>query len=294
MPKGISLHVGINKVGLPFPGAGELTGPENDAREMEKIAVSNGFYPHDLLLGPNATYATVTTKIRTAACNLEAGDIFLFTFAGHGFQKANQGFDPEDPDGNQDGLDETIILFDVALIDDVLGKDLWPCFKSGVRILMVADCCHSGDDFLIAAHITNDNEPPAEGDDEFPVATSAGPAVRAISAATARLHLEEYGEFYRHTFLPLLDRPINATLMLLTACESFDKTLDADPAHGELNGMYTASMLEVLKNSDPADYVALVDGIQQELIKRGRPTQKPLVEGAPGKPDFRTERPFSI
>jgi caspase domain-containing protein len=294
MPKGISLHVGINELSSAFPGAGPLTGPENDAREMEKIAVAKGFFPHDLLLGCEATYARVTTKIRTAACNLEAGDIFLFTFAGHGFQKPNQGFDPDDPDTTQDGRDETIVLFDVELIDDVLRKDLWPCFRSGVRILMIADCCHSGDIFLIPEDVTNVNPPPAEGDDEFPVATSTQRAVRAISTATGRQHMEEYGEFYRNALRTVQDGPINATLMLLAACESFDVTLDADPAHGEPNGMYTASMLEVLKNSDPPDYVKLVKEIQDELKKHGRPTQKPLIQPAPGKPDFRTERPFKI
>ena len=281
MPRGISLHVGINQVSSAFPGARKLTGPENDAREMEKIAQAKGFKQRDLLLGSDATYARVTTKIRSAATQLEAGDIFLFTFAGHGFQEANTGFDPDDPD-NEDGLDETILLFDVELFDDVLRRDLWPCFKSGVRVLMIADCCHSGDVFLIPGDLTDIAPPPANGDDDFPVTTS-GHRIRAISATTGRHHLNEYGEFYRNTLLPVLN-PISASLMLLAACEPKDITLDGDP-----NGVYTAAMLNVLKKSDPVDYDALVQGIRDELKKA---VPDPQVAGA--GPTFKGEKPFTI
>jgi metacaspase-1 len=286
MAKGISLHVGINQASSAFPGARKLTGPENDAREMEKIADAKGFCPRDLLLGSDATYARVTAKIRSAAYQLEDGDIFLFTFAGHGFQQANTGFDPDDQD-NEDGVDETILLFDVEVFDDVFRKDLWPCFKSGVRVLIIGDCCHSGDNFLLETLV---NQPVANGGDEFPVATSHQREVRAITRGTNRQHLNEYAGFYRSTLIPALSPPINASLMLLAACEPDDTTLDGYP-----NGMYTAAMLNVLKNSDPADYDVLVEGIHAELIKAGRIHQLPIIEVAGvDNPYFRAQSPFTI
>lgn len=277
MPRGISLHVGINQVSSAFPGATKLTGPENDAREMEKIAEANHFEVRDLLLGPDATYARVTTKIRSAAAQLEKDDIFLFTFAGHGFQKVDSGNDPDEP---ADGLDETILLFDVELFDDVLRQDLWPCFKPGVRVLMIADSCHSESVFLIPGETADI--------DDFPVATHAHERVRAISNSTGQRHLAEYGEFYRNISVPVLSPPITASLLLLAACEARDETLDGDP-----NGMYTAAMLEVLKNSDPADYDALVNGIQTVLTNAGR-NQTPTIEVAGADPDFRGQKPFTI
>ena len=279
MPRGISLHVGINQASSAFPGARKLTGPENDAREMKKIAEAKGFNQCDLLLGPEATYARVTTKIRSAATQLEAGDIFLFTFAGHGFQEANTGFDPADPD-IEDGVDETLLLFDVELFDDVLRKDLWPSFKPDVRILMIADCCHSGDIFLVPP-------PLDDGDDDLPVATAGQQRIRAITIATGQQHLKEYAEFYRNTLLPVLN-PISASLMLLAACKPSDVTLDGDP-----NGMYTAAMVEVLKK-DLVDYDDLVKAIKDELKNRGRPTQMPLLQVAGAGPTFRGEKPFTI
>ena len=283
MPRGISLHVGINQVSSAFPGAAKLTGPENDAREMEKIAVANGFFPHDLLVGPDATYARVTTKIRAAAAELEGGDFFLFTFAGHGFQQVSTGIDLSSLDLD-DGLDETILLFDVELFDDVLGQDLWPCFKSGVRVLMISDCCHSGDNFLIAAE---ENET-LVGDNEFPVATHES-GVRGISIGTGVQHRKEYAQFYQNISVPLVAQPITARLMLLAACKAKDKTLDGDP-----NGMYTAAMLKMLK-LDPPTYNDLVNWIQTELINAGRINQVPTIQVDGLKnPDFRKEKPFTI
>lgn len=277
MPRGISLHVGINQYSSAFPGAGPLTGPENDAREMEKIAEANHFEVRDLLVGSDATYARVTTKIRSAAVQLEKDDIFLFTFAGHGFQRVDSG---NDPDETSDGLDETILLFDVELFDDVLRQDLWPSFKPGVRVLMIADSCHSESVFLIPGETANI--------DDFPVATHGHGRIRNISDSTHGRHLAEYGEFYRNISLPVLSPPITASLMLLAACEARDVTLDGDP-----NGMYTAAMLDVLKNSDPADYDALVKGIQTVLTNAGR-NQKPTIEVAGAGPDFRGQKPFTI
>jgi hypothetical protein len=141
---------------------------------------------------------------------------------------------------------------------------------------MIADCCHSGDVFLVPP-------PLDDGDDDAPVATSGQQRIRAITLATGRRHLEEYAEFYRNTLLPVLN-PISASLMLLAACEPNDVTLDGDP-----NGVYTAAMLNALKKSDPVDYDALVKGISDELNKV---VPDPQVAGA--GPTFKGEKPFTI
>src|SRR5690349_21373816 len=157
MARGISLHVGINKQSSAFPNAPTLRGCENDALAMEQIAEAKGFQTRDLLLGSDATYARVTTRILSAAAELEAGDIFLFTFAGHGFQVVDVGTGQDEPDF----LDEALLLFDVELLDDVLRKNMWPRFKAGVRVLMVADSCHSESVFLVPG----DSTQPAANDE---------------------------------------------------------------------------------------------------------------------------------
>ena len=284
MPRGISLHVGINQPSSAFPNAAKLKGCENDAREMERIAVAKGFEQHDLLLGCDATYARVTAKIRAAAAQLEADDIFLFTFSGHGFQETDIA-DPEDPQDEDDRLDESLLLFDVELLDDVLRKELWPLFRAGVRVLMIADSCHSGSVFQILGDTEDISANDALSDD-FPVATPASSVIRAISTSTGRQHRAEYGEFYRSLWLPILSPPINARLLLLAACEDFETTADGDP-----NGVYTAALLKVLRNSDPVDYDDLVTRIRAEL-----PHQTPSIAVA-GQDDsgvFKKQKPFTI
>ena len=293
MPRGISLHVGVNKASSAFPSASTLKGCENDAQAMEKIAIDKGFDPHDVLLGADATYARVTTKIRSAAAQLEKGDFFFFSFAGHGFQQT----DTRDDRDESDLLDETILLFDVELFDDVLRKDLWPRFKEGVRILMVSDSCHSGSVFLNPPGLTNSNIRPIatlEADKstdlgEFPVLTPDKLVARTISHTTGRRHRAEYKEFYQNTLLPLLNPPITANVLLLAACEDFDKTGDGLP-----HGVYTQALLDVLGKSNPVDYDDLVEKIQGRL-DAAKHTQRAVIRPAdPDDVSLRRQIPFTI
>lgn len=276
MPRGISLHVGINEYSSAFPGAHDLKGCVKDAEEMKSIAEAKGFEQRDMLLGSDATYIRVTTKIRAAAAQLQPDDIFFFSFAGHGFQAIDQ---PPHLD-ESDLLDETLLLFDAELYDDVLRKELWPCFQPGVRILMVADSCHSG-----TAHAApsppDDNVRGASNMDDFPVITG-GARVRSIDRGTAFHHHAEYGEFYRRTLLPL-SATINANLLALPACADSKTTAD-----GDINGAYTKAMLEVLRE-DPLDYKILVEGIKAKL-----PHQGVRYREINPRPDFLGQKPFTV
>src|SRR5690349_12341262 len=131
MAVGLSLHVGVDRVDSDiFPNASELMGPENDARAMRDLAANHGFTP-EILAGPQATYSNVIAKLQNAAQTLSSGDIFLFTFAGHGTGMI-------DTDGDEsDNQDEAVLLFDQMLFDDDLRLNVWPTFKQGVRVLMV-------------------------------------------------------------------------------------------------------------------------------------------------------------
>jgi hypothetical protein len=75
--------------------------------------------------------------MQKAANALKSGDFFLLSYSGHGGQLPDVGGDEEE------GLDETWCLFDGQLIDDELDY-LFSRFKSGVRIFVLSDSCHSG------------------------------------------------------------------------------------------------------------------------------------------------------
>ncbi len=151
--KGVSLHIGVNALdpaGYPcdpphpdFPNGwtGELASCEADAIAMQALADSLG-YKSTLLKTKEATSATVSAAIQDAADNLESGDIFMITYAGHGGQVIDVTKDERELD-RRDILDETWCLYDRQFIDDELYV-LWSKFKAGVRILVILDCCHSG------------------------------------------------------------------------------------------------------------------------------------------------------
>lgn len=141
---------------------------------------------------------------------------------------------------------------------------------------MVADSCHSG-----TLHLA-----PPPDDDEFSGLTGLGP-FRTISIGTSQRHRREYGVFYRNTLVPLTST-IEATILLLAACAPDGKTLDGVP-----NGVYTAALLKVLKESKVKDYDDLVNQITDELRAQGL-KQIPQIHTGGQPSDFRKEKPFKI
>ena len=68
---------------------------------------------------------------------MEAGDICVITYSGHGGQVFDQSGD------EADGKDETWCFYDGDLVDDEI-HDLLKEFKEGTRVLIISDSCFSG------------------------------------------------------------------------------------------------------------------------------------------------------
>jgi len=107
-----------------------------DARAQKDIAERFGFKA-SILENEDATTDRVVNMIAAAASNLKNGDLFFISFSGHGNRVIDKDGDEED------GYDETWCLYDQMLIDDDI-FELLKRFKPGVRILIIADSCHSG------------------------------------------------------------------------------------------------------------------------------------------------------
>jgi metacaspase-1 len=90
-PKAVSLHIGVNRVDpIHYAGwKGELVSYENDDRDMERIAGSQGFVNRSLLT--NATATAVLAAIEKAAKELFEDDFFLLTYSGYGGQVNDVG-----------------------------------------------------------------------------------------------------------------------------------------------------------------------------------------------------------
>lgn len=138
MATGISIHIGLNTIDPKHYGTnGKLPFCINDAREMRRLAISEGYRVQDFLTDKKATATNVLHAFERAACALKAGDKLLVTYSGHG------SYFPDLNGDEQDGYDETWVLYDRMLIDDELYFS-WSKFRKGVRIVLISDSCHSG------------------------------------------------------------------------------------------------------------------------------------------------------
>lgn len=255
MRVGRSLHVGINRYSSAFPNATELDGPENSAARMRDLVC--GRFQTELVQGANANRQTIEQRLLHYAEVSESGDIFLFTFSGHGTSIVRE-FDPD-----RDELDdEAILLHDFWLYDDELRLNIWPRFHQGVRVLMIADSCHSGT-ILRAARCTK---------------------VLQISTETREAHLREHGWFYRQLMVPVF-APVEASVLLLAACGDNDETPDGSPLTG-----FTEALVRVLEEQNPRDYNDLLGKIRMQVGP-----QIPQLAFLPAvDKEFIGQRPFTI
>ena len=233
--RGWSLHVGLNRIDPGHYGdAGELAACHFDAEDMAAIARERGFDRVKLLLDGEATRDTVAGLIAEAAKNLKAGDMFLFTYAGHGSQIPDFNADEDD------GADETLCLYDAMFIDDELYA-LWSQFADDVRIVMISDSCHSGS-VLRAA---------------LPAVAGAAPAAAdgiksrllplPVAARTFRMHRGFYTALGRQCSGPderllvrELDMPLHGPVLLISGCQDNQTSMD-----GIGNGRFTQELLRV-------------------------------------------------
>lgn len=151
--EGYALAIGLNRVDPAHYGGwdGSLTGCEPDARDMKDIAIRQGLNA-EILLTAQATREAVIGKLNDLAEKLQADDLLVVSYSGHGGQVLDQNGD------EADGLDETWCLYNGQLIDDELNA-AWAKFKKGIRILVFSDSCHSG---TVLKMIKSDFENPSQ------------------------------------------------------------------------------------------------------------------------------------
>ncbi|UWQ36633.1 caspase family protein [Leisingera aquaemixtae] len=286
---GYSLHVGLNTVD---PGHydgwdGRLLACEADALAMETLAAAEGFTPARLLTS-DATRANVTEEIRRAARDLKAGDMFLMTVSGHGGRIPDFNMD-EDHDGDQK-FDETLCLYDFQLADDELYM-LWSEFRAGVRVLVVADTCHSGSMIKV-------------GPAPMPTALFGRPIGPPPGARAMPLHIEDrvwraneaayrsasdsFSALKESVLTNPLSTPVKASVLNMGACKDTQFAMD-----GAQNGAFTGALLRVWDNGRfKGDYHDLRAATEGQI---GSPSQTPqLFDKLVSNPDFTTNRPFTL
>lgn len=254
MPKGISLHIGLNRLDFEKYGSwdGRAHASLNNAWQLAKVARYQGFEDVRLLLNEEATKSNVTNSIEHAAECLEKGDLYFLNFSGHGAQEEDLS------DDEPDLLDEGWCLYDGVLIDDVL-FELWKKFQPGVRILVVADCCHSGESILNG---------------------------RAVDPKIAWRIKQKRIESAKQKQIAQANE-LRATVRLLSACRN-DQYARSGPYHS----WYTARLLEVWNRGEfKKSYAEFHRKIQETQVRKQLPQH--LVIG-PENPVFEAQSPFRI
>lgn len=287
MPKGISLHIGVNKVDdTHYRGAsvtigweGVLSGCENDAIAMEALAKENGFMT-DLLLTKKATRQNVKTKIAKASKTLSAGDYFFLTYAGHGSQVADisgdEKLDMDIPSSKRDRRDETWCLYDAQLLDDELFH-LLAGFSKGVRILMLSDSCHSG---TVARDMVAEMPEPAQGR-----------AFRVVPRATLANTYIHHRAFYDSLQAPKGSHPeIEASVILFSGCQD-DQLSQEDQLSAPPHGIFTLNLLDAWNAGSIDNYKAFFQAVIKDMPEEQTPN---LLAFGGAADDFLTNRPFFI
>ena len=284
--KGYSLHVGLNFVSKDhYEGwDGALTACVFDATDTAGLADSLG-YETQLLLDEKATRDAVIGAIKATAKQMKAGDIFLFSYSGHGGQVPDYSGDEARDDPN-DVLDETLCLFDGQLIDDELYV-LWAGFPRNSRVLVLSDCCHSGSN--IKARMA-----------DTMLAANPGPAQRprlmpqSVAAKVARRHRAFYRDISAkataHWAGPVtreMALPVSASIRLISGCQDNQVSLD-----GLDNGLFTSKLLAVWgEGAFQGDYATF----HRQIAAQMPPSQTPnhFVVGQ-SSPAYDAQRPFDI
>ena len=138
--KKYALHLGLNLVDPDHYDGwdGKLDACVNDSEFYKGLSEKAEFDKIIILQNAEASSDTVIQSLTAFAGDLESGDLMFFTYSGHGSQIVDFNNDEAD-----DKMDETWCLFNRQLIDDELFESFM-AFKTGVKIFMVSDSCHSG------------------------------------------------------------------------------------------------------------------------------------------------------
>jgi len=276
MPKGFSLHLGLNSVDPKhYAGwSGELNACEADALDMQAITEAAGFTANTFLT-EKATRTNVADFISTAASSLESNDIFVLSYSGHGGQLPD--LSGEEPDLK----DETWCLFDGEIVDDeiylLLGK-----FKEGVRIAVFSDSCHSGSVVRDLIYRSRSGQPSL-------LDTAAVYRVMPdeVAARVYNRHRAFYNDILSNPEMKTAKEMVRASVILISGCQ--DNQLSAD---GTFNGLFTGMLKKVWKHGA---FAGSYRNFHKSILSLMPPDQSPDFFTV-GKKNavFEQQRPFSI
>ena len=282
MSKGFSLHIGVNHTdSAHYGGLSSLGAAVNDAIFWNEFASGLG-YRTKSLHDDEARTENVLAQLQQYASVMQAEDIFLLTYSGHGGQLPNLKPDHVD----KEKMDQTWCLYNRQLLDDEIYEAL-KAFPEGCRILIISDSCHSGT-VARAAEI--------DLSDLLVKGMDLANASRGFRSRQVpdEVEFEILARHYDEIYEPLQKRfentpkvkGVQAAVKLLAACQDHQVTYDGDHL-----GLFTESLKDLITQSS-ASYTAqqLVDEVRRKY-SFPRPN---FFEYGSIIPSFDVSFPFSI
>jgi metacaspase-1 len=248
-----ALCVGIND----YPGSNlDLAGCVNDARDWQALLEARGYHVDPLHDG-EATRVRIVDALTSIIGSATDGDSVVFVFAGHGSWLPDANGD--EPDARDEMMCTVDVMQEQYLLDDDLHK-IFSTKRPGVRLYVIADCCHSGSVIRYAA--------------------PGGTPLKArflppYAFARGNVRLER-----------AIDRLANAPApakhgypaLLFSGCQDSEFSYDASFSRRP-NGVFTRTAIDVLRDAGISSPRALHDAIRKQLPSQSYP-QTPQLFGS--------------
>ncbi len=171
------LAIGIDQY-QHFP---DLEGATADARDVTRSLRQTGAQSVSMLINGKATYRAIKQGWQSMLKKARRGDTLVFAYAGHGGQEREAISGSED-----DGMDETFLLGGFStktpkgrrerIVDNEINAWFKQAGDKGVRVIFIADSCHSGTmtrDIDERVQLSTRSAPPYGMPDDEPISTDA-------------------------------------------------------------------------------------------------------------------------
>jgi hypothetical protein len=268
--------IALDRVGADFytNWQGRLPGARADADMMMELLGAAGFAAVSFI-NEQATRAAITQAFADLRDSADPGDLVVVYFSGHGTTMPDLNGDEP-----QDGVDEVWCLHDGMFVDDERDACLTQ-FAEGVRVVVIADSCFSGDE--ATKQVVTERQ------------KADRPLERGLRSKLAPGDIgERVYEVQRDYYNPILNRPAvflelaPASVLLLSACGE-----DELARYGDEGSVFTRAIVDACRGGAfDGTYDELHAAVAAEVTARV-PTQHPqiIVSGLGARLD--RERVFS-